>query len=139
MSEKQKGSEHKISEGYVEIKTESGWNYKHRHVATKNLDRELKDNEIVHHIDGDKTNNSWDNLEVMTLSEHTAQHNKGKTIAVLECPQCGSIFERVRNQTFLVKSKSSASFCSHECKGRYYALGNKTPEGKKYVVEVYKE
>jgi hypothetical protein len=30
---------------------------------------------VIHHKDGDKTNNSMDNLELMTQSEHTRFHD----------------------------------------------------------------
>lgn len=35
----------------------------------------LKPELVVHHIDGNKLNNSPDNLEIMTLSEHSKLHN----------------------------------------------------------------
>ena len=38
------------------------------------LGRKLTSNEIVHHIDGDMTNDSVDNLEVMDRSEHCKEH-----------------------------------------------------------------
>ena len=40
------------------------------------LGRPLKKGEIVHHRDGDKWNNSPENLEVMTQSEHCTLHLK---------------------------------------------------------------
>jgi len=48
-------------------------------VIEKKLGRKLKRNEIVHHIDGDHTNDSPDNLAAMTLREHgKIHHKKGK-------------------------------------------------------------
>ncbi len=38
----------------------------------------LKKVEIVHHIDGNKKNNYYKNLKLMTKSEHHSFHNKGK-------------------------------------------------------------
>lgn len=48
----------------------------HRIVAEEKIGRKLKPGEIVHHIDGDKKNNSPENLEVMTQSEHIKLHLK---------------------------------------------------------------
>lgn len=38
----------------------------------------LKDNEVVHHIDFNKFNNSLDNLKKMTIAEHNLLHFKDK-------------------------------------------------------------
>mgnify|MGYP000854550355 FL=1 len=52
----------------------SGTSYKHRKIAEKLLGRSLKSNEIVHHIDHDKSNNSKSNLCVMYVSDHNDYH-----------------------------------------------------------------
>lgn len=38
------------------------------------LGRELGSNEMVHHIDGDKLNNTPENLSVVSRSEHCREH-----------------------------------------------------------------
>ena len=47
----------------------------HRVVVEELMGRPLKDDEVVHHIDGDCTNNAPDNLTVMTQAEHTRLHS----------------------------------------------------------------
>lgn len=50
----------------------------YRLLVEKKIGRYLRSDEIVHHIDRDTTNNSPDNLSVMTLSEHAREHAKGR-------------------------------------------------------------
>jgi hypothetical protein len=46
----------------------------HRFMAMKNAGRELMRNELVHHNDGNPTNNHPDNLKVVTVAEHLKAH-----------------------------------------------------------------
>lgn len=48
----------------------------HRLIMEAKIGRYLNKKEIVHHKDGDKYNNHWDNLEVLSASEHMIEHNK---------------------------------------------------------------
>lgn len=51
----------------------------YRLVAEKKLGRYLRQDEIVHHINGDHDDNRPKNLEVMTQSEHAKLHNALKS------------------------------------------------------------
>ena len=51
----------------------------HRWVMEKDIGRKLKPNEIVHHRDGNKLNNSIKNLELFdSQDQHKALHTKRK-------------------------------------------------------------
>ena len=49
----------------------------HRYIMEQKLGRKLDRKEVVHHINGDSTDNRLENLEVMSLSDHTRLHQKG--------------------------------------------------------------
>lgn len=79
------GGRHTLANGYIVVLAPSdpeadsrGYVYEHRLVARGILGRPLVGGEVVHHIDGDKTNNAPDNLQVFTSqSEHMRHHYVG--------------------------------------------------------------
>ena len=72
------------SNGYVLIRVGKdhpladvrGYAYEHRLVAQQRLGRPLAVGEHVHHKNGNKTDNSPDNLEVLTSPAHRVAHRK---------------------------------------------------------------
>lgn len=51
-----------------------GWVYEHIYVVEKYLERSLIDGEIVHHLDGNRGNNQYTNLLVLTKPQHGRLH-----------------------------------------------------------------
>ena len=80
--------------------------------------------EIIHHIDGNKLNNSSDNLQLMSVSAHVANHvrKRGMAYLRLKCPGCGKEFILAKYKSYLNKNKNGVSCCSRQCIGRYTAL-----------------
>lgn len=50
----------------------------HRYLVEKKTGKKLGDNYDVHHKDGNKLNNSIDNLEILKKGTHTALHHRGE-------------------------------------------------------------
>lgn len=74
-----------MENGYRVIQIDGKPIKEHRHIAEIKLGRKLKPTEIVHHIDGNKINNDPNNLEIMTIAEHSSMHRnkeikQGKTL-----------------------------------------------------------
>lgn len=66
------------SNGYIEISSIAicpKRKREHQAVMEKFIGRELRKNEVVHHIDGNKFNNDINNLALMSRSAHTRLHN----------------------------------------------------------------
>tara|TARA_Y100000034_G_scaffold134723_1_gene203986 strand:- start:298 stop:762 length:465 start_codon:yes stop_codon:yes gene_type:complete len=64
------------------LQHKGGYILEHRYFMAKHLGRALEDHESVHHIDGDRTNNSIDNLQI-----RNGKHGNG---VVHVCINCGS-------------------------------------------------
>lgn len=117
-----------------------------RYLMSVHLGRFLEEHEHVDHIDGDKTNDTIENLQILTLAENNRKASPGKWCVDLICPNCGVLFTRPRNRTHLVVKTKRATFCSRTCaasfqlKERWHGM---TEEMKKAiennVVRVYKK
>lgn len=78
-----KGGKSLSTHGYVVVWTTEGRQYEHILMAEKALGRKLKyispghaDNEVVHHIDGDKAGNRVGNILICTHSYHMQLHHR---------------------------------------------------------------
>ena len=56
---------------------------KHRRLAEQRLGRKLHRDEIVHHKNEDKTDNSPGNHEIVPRGKHTSDHNKARGLSKL--------------------------------------------------------
>lgn len=59
---------------YKKLKIEGKCIDEHRHIMQQHIKRKLNRNEVVHHINGNKRDNSIENLEIKTRSEHSREH-----------------------------------------------------------------
>ncbi len=119
-----KGGRRITSSGYIEVlypehhRARGKYVLEHILVVEKKLGRRLEKNECTHHIDGNKTNNDPQNLQVLTISDHTKMHPKKRAGKYLKCPICKG--------SFYVKEShvNIRTTCSVKCAGvlfsKYY-------------------
>lgn len=100
--------------------TKNGYVLMHRVVMENFLGRLLEKNEVVHHLDGNKHNNSIENLQVMDSKDHNRMHSSiGRRTIDLVCPYCGKEFTREVRQV-----RGKMTFCSRSCNGKYQRSHN---------------
>jgi hypothetical protein len=104
------------SHGYTQLYVSNNYKYKtketssvyggrireHIHVMQEHIDRPLKKGEVVHHIDGDKSNNNISNLDLCTVQGHNNCHAKIEKI-VFELYKKGVVrYDRINKFYYLV-------------------------------------
>lgn len=117
---------------YFNSKTKSGRLYA-RFLLEQKLGRKMTETETVDHIDGDKTNDAIENLQILSRSENIKKaHKEGvyfKSIPLFIglCPNCGREFSRKMSYVKANwKKGKSGPFCSLSCgnyAGRLLQLG----------------
>lgn len=89
------------------------------------IGRKLIDDETVDHIDGDRTNDSIENLRVLSLSDNAKDSVKRLLPIDCICMMCNVKFtlnsERQRNVIKNVNKRKAGPFCSKSCAGKYGA------------------
>lgn len=91
----------------------------HRKVMEEHLGRKLKTEEVVHHIDGNQTNNVLENLELMSDSQHSKFHAKKPQMIELICSNCGIVFyRRKKRYEYDLKGGKNIFTCSRKCTGK---------------------
>ena len=79
--------------------------FEHRENAEKKIGRKLLKNEIVHHIDGDKKNNSFNNLYICKdKSEHMRLHDKLEKITMQLVKEGIVKFDEEKKEYFINKN-----------------------------------
>ena len=74
------GNAHIDEKGYYRItsRKEGNRNKRLHNLIWEAYNGKLPENMVIHHIDGNKTNNRIDNLELLSSTEHATLHNKDR-------------------------------------------------------------
>ena len=94
----------------------------HHLVWWQNTGELVPDGFVLHHMNEDKFDNRFENLELLSNSEHCRQHRGQKAPKEhLICPACGCEFELVARKARARKKQNDtdALCCSFECGVRY--------------------
>ena len=92
----------------------------HRYIMEEHLGRKLGSKEHVHHINGIKTDNRIENLEVLTESDHHKKHPTPKMGVYKKCLNCEGPMYVIQCR------KNIAKFCSSKC---YFTMKKGKPRG----------
>lgn len=83
-----------------------------RYLLSVNLCRFLLEEETVDHIDGDKTNDSIDNLQILSREDNIRKSSKKITMVSFICDFCKKSFSLPKRQTY---GKRKTRCCSRIC------------------------
>jgi hypothetical protein len=111
-------------QGYILLYLSDGtMRREHRVVMEELLGRSLLRTEVVHHRDGNRSNNAIENLELMNIRDHHYHHQDERWVSAVElrCPGCAAVFLREKRQTHLAKGGNFTA-CCRPCIGRTTAL-----------------
>lgn len=102
--------------------------YEHRYVVELYLGRYLEKNEFVHHIDGNKSNNNIENLDIVLNGPHVSNHYSDRDERVKEI-QKNNLLKNARKRRF----KRELVFCECGC-GKKLINRDKKGRLRRFVV-----
>lgn len=113
----------------------------YRVIAERMIGRPLKQNEIVHHKDGNRRNNAESNLEVMDKIKHAElhAHEIGLQMAEIQCPACGKAFVRRAAETIANPKRAKVSTCSRKCFAVYSFSKDKSKFVENKVIRLFRK
>ena len=96
--------------------------------------------EIIHHLNGNKHDHTFENLILLSKHEHNTLHfkSRGKHLVELKCPNCNKIFVIERRKSFLIRGGKS-TFCSKKCLHSFLTIKDKKEKEKRIKENFIKE
>ena len=95
-----------------------GYVYEHHYVWWLNTGNVVSGGFVIHHLNHDKTDNRFENLEILKNADHVRLHSKKASISELICANesCGVCFPKLTRYVNYLKSKGRTEFyCSRKC------------------------
>lgn len=108
--------------GYKRLRIKGKSVLEHRYTMELHLGRKLSSHEHIHHIDGNKHNNSISNLLLTSNPTHASIHaDKGKAMVEILCTYCGTkTMKEERNIKFKMKNGQTDFYCNRTCMAKHY-------------------
>lgn len=122
----------KAPENFPGLKYRGKYCYEHHLIYWQKTGIVPSSNEIIHHLNGNKHDNSFENLQLISIEKHNQLHCKqrGKKLIKLKCPNCEKIFIKSKRETFLVKGGKS-TFCCKLCSYSFMSITDKNEKERK--------
>ena len=93
--------------------------YEHQSVWWQNTKEVVQDGYLVHHINENKHDNRFENLEISTISKHSRQHAKVAEYISCECGWCKCKFS-LKQSVYRTRTKTKDKvFCSRSCGAKH--------------------
>lgn len=107
------------------------------YVYWKHTGHIIQKDEVIHHLDENKMNDSFENLKLMTRGEHTIIHQPKALMGLFKCPVCGVKFMRPLYNIKKQKEADRPVLCSRVCSGKLYGNGRPSHNFKFEVIKIF--
>lgn len=100
--------------------------YEHHLVFWMNTGHICEDGECIHHRNGHRRDNRFENLQLMRIDFHSALHARPLTMMKIVCAFCGRESEKEARQVRTKIKKGQKDFyCDRTCMAKHFGNGRR--------------